>query len=83
MLGRETLSRQGYRVGDRVPIVAMTGSFEEVFSGGGTEVSSEVTIVGSAVLPSGGGENRLGTGGAVDFEFLEAADPSALSLIHI
>lgn len=74
-LGRETLSRLGLGEGDRVPFVAVTGDFDEVIRGGGDETAGELTIVGTAVIPATGGENRLGTGGAVDVEFYRALLP--------
>jgi hypothetical protein len=77
VLGPETQSRLGYHEGDRVPIFAVVGDFEEVNSGGGTEIAREVTIVGTGVFPGGGGDTRLGTGGAVDFEFFRAVLPDA------
>jgi len=77
VLGRETLSRLGYHEGDRVPTVTVVGDFEEIDRGGGTEVPRQVTIVGTGVLPAGGGDTRLGTGGFVDFEFFRAVVPDA------
>lgn len=75
VLGRETLSRLGRRVGDQVPFTVLTGDDQEIDGGRGTEVHGEATIVGIAVLPSSGGDDRLGTGSAVAFEFFSAADP--------
>jgi hypothetical protein len=75
VLGRETMSRLGARVGDVIPFGVSAGDFDQ---GQGREVSGEVTIVGTAVLPTGGGDNRLGNGGAVAFEFFNANDPDAL-----
>lgn len=77
VLGPETQSRLGYHEGDRVPIFALVGDFEEVAHGGGTEIARHVTIVGTGVFPAGGGDTRLGTGGAVDFEFFRAVLPEA------
>ena len=73
VLGRVTQSRLGYREGDRVPYVAVLGDFEEVMQGRGTEVRGELTIVGTGVFPVSGGDSRLGTGGAVDFDFFRRA----------
>jgi ABC-type lipoprotein release transport system permease subunit len=75
VLGRETMSRLGYHEGDRVPYVALTGDWEEIQQGGGTEVPGEVTIVGTGVFLTSGGDSRLGTGSAVDFEFFRALVP--------
>ena len=74
VLGRETLARLGYQEGDQIPFLAATDESEDpadrVFRG-------ELTIVGTAVLPAGGGDGRLGTGAAVDFEFVRALLPGA------
>lgn len=72
VMGRETLERLGYREGDRIPFVA-TSEFQDLADG----VRGNVTIVGTAVLPVLGGSNRLGTGAAVDFDFVRAVAPDA------
>lgn len=76
VLGRETLAGLGYREGDQVPFVATTEESDErpVETFRGT-----LTIVGTAVLPVISGDARLGTGGAVDFEFFRAWVPEAQS----
>ena len=74
VLGRETMARLGYREGDRIPFAATAGESEVLAEG----VSrGELTIVGTAVLPVGGGANRIGTGAAVDFEFVRSVVPDA------
>jgi hypothetical protein len=77
VLGTESLDRLGYHEGDTAPYVALTGDFDEVLAGEGTETPGEVTIVGTAVVPAGGGENRLGTGAAIDFALIQRVIPAA------
>lgn len=77
VLGPETMERLDYHEGDEVPFVAVTGEWEEVSEGRGTETMGTVTIVGTGVIPGSGGDSRLGTGGAVDFEFYRAYVPEA------
>jgi ABC-type lipoprotein release transport system permease subunit len=74
VLGRQTLARLGYREGDRIPFLATTGVSEDLADG---PLRGDLTIVGTAVLPVLGGDNRLGTGAAIDFEFVRALAPEA------
>jgi hypothetical protein len=74
VLGRETLARLGYREGDRIPFLATTSESQDLADG---VLRGELTVVGTAVLPVLGGADRLGTGAAIDFEFVRALAPEA------
>ena len=72
VLGRETLSRLGASVGDELSFRGAAGDPDR---GNGSQVSGVVTIVGTAVLPGGGGDSRLGNGSAAAFELFRAGNP--------
>lgn len=76
VLGRETLSRLGLREGEQIAFAATTGEGDDTAA---ETFQGTLTVVGTAVIPVVGGDARLGTGGAVDFEFFQARLPEARS----